>query len=254
MTETERPLAGKVAVVTGGSGALGRAICIRLATHGAHVHVLGRDAARLSDVIREIESLDGSAEAHQVDLLSDAAVTAFFAGVPNLDILVNNAGGSSREAHALLWEQSLDVIDEIVATNLRAAMMCTMRASATMVASGSPGSILLIGSTVGVGGKARFSDYAATKAALFGYTRSAALELGPMGVTINCLSPGVIPRGDLLESEITKERAKNVLGRIGTSEDVAELASFLVSDRAAFITGQNFIVDGGRSLGLFGDS
>jgi 3-oxoacyl-[acyl-carrier protein] reductase len=245
-------LEGMVAVVTGGSGSIGRAISLRLAISGAEVHVLGRSTARLDEVVGEIRELGGTAHAAQVDLEDDEAVTRFFASLPTVDILVNCAGGSARGEHAPVWEQSLEVVDRILSVNLRAAVSCVRAATPKMIAQRS-GRIISVGSVIGSTGKARFADYAAAKAGLTGYMKSAAIELGPFGVTVNLVSPGIVPRGRPTQDELERVKRTNVLGAIGREEDVAEAVGFLASPRAWFITGQELAVDGGRSLGLRGD-
>lgn len=254
VSSESRELDGKVAVVTGASGAIGRAIAIRLAAEGARTILVGRDASRLQSVASEISAHGNRAIPHVVDLSSATEIESLFSALDRVDILVNAAGGSSRDSHAPLWTQSVDVIDEILRVNLRAAMLCTRWGAAHMIEAGKGGRVILVGSTVGVGGKAHFTDYAATKSALVGYARSAAIELGPHEVTVNCVSPGIIPRGALTERELAHTAKKNVIPRVGRNEDVAECVAFLVSSRGSFITGQNVIIDGGRSLGLRGDS
>ena len=245
-------LHGMVAVVTGGSGAIGRAISLRLALSGAEVHVLGRSTARLDAVVAEIREHGGTAQVAQVDLEDDEAVARFFASLPRVDILVNCAGGSSRGEHAPVWNQSLDVVDRILAVNLRAAISCVRAATPKMIEQSS-GRIISVGSIIGNSGKARFADYAAAKAGLTGYMKSAAIELGPYGVTVNLVSPGIVPRGQPTQDELERVKRTNVLGAVGHEEDVAEAVGFLASVRARFITGQELAVDGGRSLGLRGD-
>ena len=115
------------------------------------------------------------------------------------------------------------------------------------------GRIVSVGSIIGSSGKAGFADYAASKAGLTGYMRSAAIELGPYGVTVNLVSPGIVPRGQPTAGELERVKRTNVLGDVGHEEDVAEAVGFLASPRARFITGQELAVDGGRSLGLRGD-
>ena len=245
-------LAGMRAVVSGGSGAIGRAISFRLASSGAEVYVLGRDLARLEAVVDEIRAGGGTAHAAQVDLLDDTALTDFFASLATIDILVNCAGGSARGDHAPVWEQSLHVIDRILSVNLRAAIACVRAVAPKMMAQGS-GRIISVGSIISGAGKAGFADYAAAKAGLSGYMKSAAIELGPSGVTVNIVSPGIVPRGRLTQEELDRLTQTNVLGAVGHEEDVAEAVGFLASPRAGFITGQELAVDGGRSLGLRGD-
>ena len=245
-------LHGLLAVVTGGSGAIGRAISLRLALSGAAVHVVGRSTARLDAVVAEIRGHGGTAHVARVDLEDDEAVARFFASLPRVDILVNCAGGSARGEHAPVWDQSLEVVDRILAVNLRGAISCVRAATPKMIDQRS-GRIISVGSIIGSAGKAGFADYAAAKAGLTGYMRSAAIELGPYGVTVNLVSPGIVPRGQPTQDELERVKGTNVLGAVGHEEDVAEAVGFLASPRARFITGQELAVDGGRSLGLRGD-
>lgn len=245
-------LDGLLAVVTGGSGAIGRAISLRLAISGAEVHVLGRSTEKLEAVVGEIREHGGTARVAAVDLEDDEEVTTFFDSLPTVDILVNCAGGSARGYHAPVWDQSLEVVDRILSVNLRAAISCVRAATPKMIAQRS-GRIISVGSVIGNHGKARFADYAAAKAGLAAYMKSAAIELGPYGVTVNLVSPGIVPRGRPTEDELERLKRTNVLGAIGREEDVAEAVGFLAGPRAGFITGQELAVDGGRSLGLRGD-
>jgi 3-oxoacyl-[acyl-carrier protein] reductase len=250
-----KPLAGKVAVVTGGSGALGRAIVHRLAVEGATVYALGRDKSRLSEVVVEAVRLSGG-EVHgsPLDFSDDTAVRTFFDSLPRLDILVCSAGGSERGAAAPIWQQAMPVIDDVIASNLRTTIQSVAAASRRMVNAGTGGRIVCLSSVIGERGKARFSGYAAAKAGVIGFVRAAAMELGRHGIRINVVSPGQIPRGDLNIDEVKWQRSSNVLGEIGTHEDIAEAVAYLVGDGGRFVTGHNLVVDGGRSLGLRGDA
>lgn len=248
-----KPLAGKIAVVTGGSGALGRAIVHRLAAEGATVYALGRNRDRLSEVVSEASTLGGDVHPASVDLADEAALEAFFSGLSGLDILVCSAGGSERNANAPIWKQSMAVIDEVLTSNLRATIATVAAASRRMVEAKS-GRIVCLSSVIGDHGKANFSGYAAAKAGITGFVRSAALELGAQGVRINAVSPGQIPRGELDVDQVKWQRSSNVLGEIGAHEDIAEAVSYLVGEGGRFVTGHNLIVDGGRSLGLRGEA
>lgn len=115
------------------------------------------------------------------------------------------------------------------------------------------GRIILISSSAGIGGKANSSEYSAAKSGLFGFLKSMAMELGSKGITVNCVSPGMIARGEFTEEDAQRVwRKANYLHKAGTLEDIANAVNFLVSDEANFITGQNLSVDGGRTLGLCG--
>lgn len=253
--EDQLPLSGKVAVVTGGSGAIGRAICLKLASKGAKVYVVGRSESTASNVTGEIASMGLVAENLLIDITKEDDIDkAFSNGIKEnrVDILVNCAGGGSRGEMKELSDQEVDIIDQVLNQNLRGAMLCTRKAAQFMKNQGS-GKIVIISSAVGIQGKASYSEYAAAKSGMFGFAKSMALELGKYGINVNCVTPGYIQRGEYIE--YTKEwlQKTNCLHKIGTLEDIAEAVYFMVSEQAGFITGQNLVVDGGRTLGLFGD-
>ncbi|MBA8921002.1 SDR family NAD(P)-dependent oxidoreductase [Nesterenkonia jeotgali] len=252
VSPNRRELDGKVALVTGATGTIGRAIILRLVLEGATVIGIGRSLEKLNSLSDEVSSLGGTFTPMQVDLEDDAALSVALYSVARIDILVNCAGGSTRSEHAPVWEQSLDVVDRILRINLRAAITCTRAVAAKMVDQGY-GRIISIGSIIGDHGKARFSEYAASKAGLRGYMKSAAIELGAHGITANLVSPGIVPRGARSHDELARIRETNVMGAICSEEDIAEAVLFFASDRSSFITGQDLAVDGGRSLGLRGD-
>ena len=255
----EGRLKGRTAVVTGGSGAIGRAVCLRLAAEGASVYVSGRSQERVSKVVGEIHSHNGlEAFPLVLDIKDSQAIAQAFAETfsgRKLDILVNCAGGDSGMITGIpnkpLSEQSVEVIDEILNTNLRGAMLCTREAVRYMHKGGR---VILISSSAGIGGKAHSSEYSAAKSGLFGFLKSMAMELGPLGITVNRVSPGMIARGEFSEesAELVWRKA-NYLHKTGALEDVANAVFFLVSDEASFITGENIKVDGGRTLGLCGN-
>jgi 3-oxoacyl-[acyl-carrier protein] reductase len=249
---TSTALAGKVAIVTGASGTIGRAIAARLGAAGAQLHLPARSMSRLEPVADELRHLGIVASTSRVDLSSPDEVADFVTAIGRIDILVNCAGGSARGANAPIWEQSAEVVDEILNSNLRTAITMTQEVARVMVVAGS-GRVISVGSVLGDHGKANFADYAAAKAGLKGYMRSAAIELGPHGVTVNLVSPGIVPRGNLVPSQLERIAETNVFGRFGTAESVAETVAFLAGPGAEFITGVDVPVDGGRSLGLRGD-
>lgn len=246
----------KNVVVTGGSGSIGRAICFRLAAEGANVYVSGRTEETIMKVVDEIRNLGLKAEPFVLDVNDENSVETMFDTTFNdsnrLDILVNCAGGGARGQMKSLDKQSVEVIDSVLNSNLRGAMLCTRKAAQSMMPN-KKGRIVIISSAVGMQGKANYSEYAAAKSGMFGFMKSMALELGKYGITVNCVSPGFIQRGDYNEEQAEWLKNTNCMHTIGTLEDVANAVYFMVSDGANFITGQNLCVDGGRTLGLYGD-
>lgn len=249
-------LKGQVAIITGGSGAIGRSICCQLAAEGATVYVCGMSEGKISAVISEIAGLGGNAHARKLDVSSEAAIVATISEVAErhgrIDILVNCAGGSARDDHAAIIDQETSVIDNILNINLRGAILCVREAAKLMTRAGY-GRIINISSIIGDRGKANFAEYAASKAGIIAFTKSIAMELGKSGITANCVSPGIVQRGEITGADLERLKATNWLGTYGKPEDIAAMVSYLASEQASFITGQNFIVDGGRSLGLKGD-
>lgn len=244
---------GKVALVTGGSGAIGSAIAKRLALDGAEVYIAGRNVEKLDQMAGTIGENVHSLQMDVSDYASVADAARLLVSVTGkIDILVNCAGGSTRDNCANLVDQSVEMIDMMIESNLRGSMLCTKVFGKFMEQSGY-GRIINIASVIGEHGKPRFSDYAAAKAGIIGYTKSVAQELGPSGVTVNCVSPGFVQRGEFAENRLPYLLNSNFLNRVGCAEDIASAVCFLASDEAGFITGQNLCVDGGRSLGLHGD-
>lgn len=247
---------GRIAVVTGGSGAIGRAICCRLAAEGATVYVCGMSEDRIKGVAGEAAVLGGMAFPVRLDVTSEQDIAGFFRDVVaeqgRIDILVNCAGGSAREKSNPIYELETAVIENILNVNLRGAMFCARAASKYMMEQRS-GNIISVSSIIGERGKARFSEYSAAKGGIIAFTKSIAMELGKFGIKVNCVSPGIVQRGEVNEMMIEKLASTNYLNTYGRPEDISSMVAYLVSDEASFITGQNLIVDGGRSLGLKGD-
>lgn len=251
-----RRFENKTVFVTGASGAIGGAIAWRFAVEGAVVYLGGRNISKLRSTAEQMYQKGYVGKAIQIDVADNKSVESaarqMIGDVGKIDILVNCAGGSTRDKCANLVDQSVEMIDEMLITNLRGSMLCTRTFGKVMEREGH-GKIINIASVIGEHGKPRFSDYAASKAGIIGYTKSVAQELGPRGINVNCVSPGFIKRGEFTEQDIPYLLGSNFLNKVGCAEDVASAVAFLASDEAGFITGQNICVDGGRSLGLHGD-
>lgn len=244
---------GQVAIVTGGSGVIGRAIAYRLASEGAKVYVCGSKLENAKKVADEICDNGFKAKPIAINVMSEKSVREAFQKVYDennkIDLLVCCAGGGAREKMKPLNEQKMDVVDEILNINLRGGIMSTKEVSRFMIPQKN-GKIIIISSTVGVCGLPSYSEYAAAKAGLMGFVKSIAMEMGKYGVRINCVTPGIVQRGTIDDLKLEQIHKTNWLNSYGKPEDIAGMVAYLNSEEASFITGQNFIVDGGRSLGL----
>lgn len=249
-----KELMGKVAVVTGGSGAIGRACAVRLAAEGAKVYVCGSRPSSAQPVVDEIRSLGLLAEPIGLNVLDAQAIEDTFKKIANqnnghIDILINSAGGSARDHARKVAEQSVEVIDDVLNINLRGAMLCCRAVAKYMIAQQS-GRIINITSVIGLQGKAGYSEYAASKGGSIAFIKSLAQELGKFGITVNGVAPGIVQRGEVAEDMIGTLSKTNWMGTYGKPEDISAAVNFLCKEEASFITGQNLAVDGGRSLGL----
>lgn len=245
----------QVVVVTGGSGAIGRAISYRFASEGAKVYVCGRNLNNLNAVIDEIKASGGRAFPGILDISKPESIQDFFKNLViengKIDVLVTSAGGSAREQHNFISNQDTDVIKNVIDVNLTGTILCTKYAAQQMIQQNS-GKIVTISSSIGMQGKAGFSEYAASKGGVIVYTKSLAMELGKYGINVNCVSPGIVQREAISYRQLEKIKHTNYMNDYGKPEDIANLVAFVASDEASFITGQNILVDGGRSLGLKG--
>ncbi|MFS8640149.1 MAG: 3-oxoacyl-[acyl-carrier-protein] reductase [Symbiobacteriaceae bacterium] len=245
-------LSTQVAIVTGATGGLGRAISLALAREGAAVVVnYARSAERAAELVEEITAQGGEALAVQADVGTpegaEALVKAALDRFGRVDILVNNAG-INRDALIVRMKES--DWDDVLHTNLKGAFLC-IKAVARPMMKARYGRIINIGSVAGLAGNVGQANYAAAKAGLVGLTRAAARELGSRNITVNCIAPGAIDAGMLLE--LTEEQRNSFLRQIplerfGRPEDVAAAVVFLAGPGAAYITGQTIAVDGGLTM------
>lgn len=245
-------LDGKVALVTGASRGIGRAIAIRLAAEGAKVAInFAGNTEKAEAVKAEIEAAGGEALLVQANVADAAAVEEMVAKVVEafggIDVLVNNAG-ITRDG--LLVRMKDEDFDAVLDTNLKGVFYCTKAVSKLMMKKRS-GRIVNMTSVVGVNGNAGQTNYAAAKAGIIGFSKSAAKEFASRGITVNMVAPGFI---DTDMTSVLSDKAKEAalagipLQRMGTPENVADAVAFLVSDQAAYITGQVIHVDGGMVM------
>jgi 3-oxoacyl-[acyl-carrier protein] reductase len=245
-------LKDKVAVVTGASRGIGRAIAERLASEGARVVVNHRASAeQAEEVVRAIREQGGDAVAMQADV-SDfqqaqelmQAVTKEFG---RIDVLVNNAG-TTRDTLLMLMKE--DDWDLVIDTNLKSVFNCCKAVARGMVRQRS-GRIINITSVAGLAGNPGQTNYAASKAGIVGFTKSLAKELGTRHITVNAVAPGFVPTvlTNSLPEDLRQAAIEHTpLGRFGEPEEIAAAVAFFASDEAGFITGQVLSVDGGLAM------
>ncbi len=244
-------LADKVAVVTGAGRGIGRAVALAYAKMGADVACVSRTKENSAKVAAEIEVLGRRAWPVAVDVSDTAAVAEAAKGIlesaGKVDILVNNAGVTRDN---LLMRMSEEEWDTVLNTNLKGAFNFTKALTRSFIKQRS-GRIINIASVIGLIGNAGQSNYAASKAALIGFTKSIARELAPRGITANAIAPGLIET-DMTAALDEKTRGEILgdvpLGRFGSPDDIAHAAVFLAMEPTDYITGQVLTVDGGMVM------
>ncbi|OQA86542.1 MAG: 3-oxoacyl-(acyl-carrier-protein) reductase FabG [Lentisphaerae bacterium ADurb.Bin242] len=244
---------GKTAIVTGGGGYIGGAIGSKLSGEGASVALFDLDAEKVHAVAAGLKN----AKAYAVDLTDPSAVEKAVgeasAHFGKIDFLVTAAGGSARSRSRLFAEQSMNVVREVIEINLF-GVLNAIHAVAPQMIRRKWGKIVNLSSLVAVGGVEGCADYAAAKAGVIAATRTLAMEFGPYNIQINCVCPGKVQRpGEMPADPEAFAHRHSFLNRICFADDIAGLVLFLLSEKADYITGQNYIIDGGRSLGLKGD-
>ncbi len=246
-------LAGKVAVVTGGSRGIGRAICLRLAEMGTKVVInyVSRPQAA-EETKAQVEALGGECVVVQFNVAKGSEVQEAFKQITaecgRVDILVCNAG-ITRDG--LLVTMKEEDWDEVMAVNLKGAFNCIKAAGRPMMKQ-RWGRIIIITSVVGFAGNAGQANYSAAKAGLVGLTRSSARELASRSITVNCVAPGYIDTemtSGLPDAVKEKILAEIPLATLGQPEDIAGAVTYLASDDARYITGQTIHVNGGMFMG-----
>lgn len=245
-------VAGKTAVVTGGSRGIGRAICLELAGQGANIVLCyagnGSSAAETTAAceqlgVKALALRCNVADAGEVKAMMDTALAEF----GRIDILVSNAGITRDGLLMMMKEEDFDAVLD---TNLKGAFLCMKAATRTMMKQ-RYGRIVNLSSVVGLRGNAGQVNYAASKAGVIGMTKSAAKELASRGITVNAVAPGFIDTdmtASLPENARTALLSSIPVGRLGAAEEVAKAVAFLASDDAAYVTGQVLAIDGGMSM------
>ncbi|MBG9455145.1 3-oxoacyl-ACP reductase [Lysinibacillus sphaericus] len=247
-----RKLEGKVAVVTGASRGIGRAIALKLANEGAKVVVnYSGSQAKAEEVVAMIQENGGEAIAVQASVSKTEEVTALMDATVktfgSLDILVNNAGITRDN---LLMRMKEDEWDDVLDTNLKGVFLCTKAVTRQMMKQRA-GRIINISSIVGVAGNAGQANYVAAKAGVIGLTKTTAKELASRNILVNAIAPGFI------ETEMTDQLPEDIkqgmltqipLAKLGQPEDIAKAVTFLASDDATYMTGQTLHIDGGMIM------
>lgn len=254
----------KVAFITGAGGYIGGETALTLARAGVSIAVCDINEETVKRTVEKITEIGGVAKGYVIDVTDsknvDSVVDNIIKDFGKLDIMVHIAGGSARIAgpnakYVPLVEQEDYVIDRVLKVNLYGAFYASRAAARVMIKQGEGGKIINFSSAVGFNGLRGSCDYAASKGGVISLTKALAKELGPHKINVNSVAPGVVCRPEV---DTTTDGGKhyayetNLLGEKCTAQDIADMVEFLVSDKARFITGQTYIVDGGRTLSMKG--
>lgn len=251
----ERDLARKIAIVTGATSGIGRATALRFSQSGAAVVAVGRNETSLGKLALEIEEGGGQITTVAADVADDGqanyVVSKALEKFGGIDVLVNSAGHISS---GTIENTSLDVWDAMLNINLRAVFLLMQQAVPSLIER--KGNIINVSSVTGLRAFPGVLAYCVSKAAVDQLTRCAALELAPKGVRVNAVNPGVVVteihrRGGMSEDDysafLEHSQQTHPLGRVGEAGEIAELILFLASERASWITGATYSIDGGRA-------
>ena len=252
-------LKDKVAILTGGAGGIGRETCELFASEGAKLMIADVDYEGATKLADDLNARGHEASAINVDVRSlDVAkqlAEETLASFGQIDILANIAGGSAgvflKTKHAIFSESTLERWKEVININLYSALNCTRAVINHMIERRS-GKIISLASTAGMVGMQKAAEYSAAKAGIIGFTKSLAKELGAYGITVNCISPGIIgtQRVRQMPQDMVNSWQQGIpLGRLGEPQEVASVLLFLASDESNYVTGVNIPVEGGMRLG-----
>lgn len=250
----------KTAFITGAGGYIGSCCARTLAKQGIAIAVCDINEETVQQTVDTITSEGGIARGYVADVTDWKNITACIdraaEGLNSLDIMIHVAGGTARIAgknakYLPLAEQDPAVIQRVLDVNLMGAIWCSRAAARHMISQSRGGKIINFSSVVGLNGLKDCTDYAAAKAGVMGLTHSLAKELGPYKINVNSVAPGIVMRPDDMGGD-HRAFETNLLGIKCTAQDVADLVEFLCSDKAKFITGQVYAIDGGRSLSMKG--
>ena len=243
---TDKRFDGKCAIITGGAGFIGSRIACQLARDGCDVVICDTETEKAAALADDLKGFGIDAMALAIDVKNSnsarMAVSKTIESYKKIDYLICAAGGSTRDKMCYFMDQKEEVIMDNIGVNFFGVINFAHAVAAHM-AKNRNGSMLFITSIVGIQGSRGCAEYGAAKGGVITFAKTLAMEMGEFGMRVNCVSPGLVERGSKDVSDT------NYLGRNCTGEDVANVVTFLLSDEAGFVTGQNYVVDGGKSLG-----